>query len=488
MELVSRDRGKEVLRELVDSLDQLEKVATISDIFINPGFDSVLESRFVESLRRMGGVAGLPTVKLVQDIVNGKSGFVLELAGQRYRIEPQCNLGPTDGVVVASKPDFVIWPWQAGSTRKPVAVFCDGWTYHQDSLREDALKRSALLGSGKFWVWSVAHDDVKAALTGAAATDLESPLVTLNRHDGSSAPPGIPRAAQGAFAHHAVAQLLAWLAKPVGSDPALDAAVDQLQRNALWLTYLMVPPSPAEMTQAKADAAQWLQKLPGWVVPTDKAHVLAMNRDYSQPRVTCSWPLACANGSLGAATVPGLVALDDVAELTEEALHLQWRQWLALFNTLQFLPGMQMATMSGIDGGDCNSMVPPVPQSGAGAVSGDQVAWSQGWIDALRLVLEALGPGMKHLAAQGLSAPVVGHELADEHGDVIAEAELAWPNVALVVLTAGQADMATIWAAAGWRVMVLDDASQNAAGYGEWSAAVVQAMSELNAAAEAASK
>jgi len=133
-------------------------------------------------------------------------------------------------------------------------------------------------------------------------------------------------------------------------------------------------------------------------------------------------------------------------------------------------------------------MVPPVPQSGAGAVSGDQVAWSQGWVDALRLVLEALVPGMKHLAAKGLSAPVVGHELADEHGDVIAEAELAWPNVTLVVLTAGQADMATIWAAAGWRVMVLDDAGQNAAGYGEWSVAVVQAMSESNAAAEAASK
>ena len=488
MELVSRDRGKEVLAELVASLDQLEKVATISDIFINPGFDSVLESRFVESLRRMGGVAGLPTVKLVQDIVNGKSGFVLELGGQRYRIEPQCKLGPTEGVVVASKPDFLIWPWQAGSARRPVAVFCDGWTYHQNSLREDALKRSALLASEKFWVWSVTHDDVKAALAGAAATDLESPLVTLNRHDGSGAPPGIPRAAQGAFAQHAVAQLLAWLAKPVGSNPALDAAVDQLQRNALWLTYLMVPPSPTEMAQAKADGAQWLQKLPTWMLAADKAHVFAMNRDYSQPRVTCAWPLACAQGHLGNATVPGLVALDDVAELTEETRHLQWRQWLALFNALQVLPGMRMATMSGIDGGDCNSMSPSSAQPGAGAVSGDQVAWSQGWVEALRLVLASLVPGMKRLADQGLSAPVVGHELADEQGMVVAEAELAWPDLTLVVLTAGQADLASIWDAAGWRVMVLDDAGENVGGNGEWSVAVVQAMTESNAAAEAASQ
>jgi DEAD/DEAH box helicase domain-containing protein len=32
-------------------------------------------------------------VKLVQDVVNGKAGWVLEVGSQRYRIEPQCELG-----------------------------------------------------------------------------------------------------------------------------------------------------------------------------------------------------------------------------------------------------------------------------------------------------------------------------------------------------------------------------------------------------------
>lgn len=179
-------------------------------------FDSVLESRFIESLRRMGGTLGLPPVKLVQDIVNGKSGYVMELAGQRYRIEPQCNIGASEGVAVASKPDFVIWPWQAGSSRKPIAVFCDGWAYHQHSLREDAAKRSALVASGNYWVWSVTHEDVKMALASAAGTDLDSPLVTFNRHDCSTAPPNLPRAAQGAFAYHAVFQMLNMLATSTG--------------------------------------------------------------------------------------------------------------------------------------------------------------------------------------------------------------------------------------------------------------------------------
>ena len=133
MELVSRDRAREVLTELVSATDQLERVPTIADIFINPNFDSALEARFIEALRHLSGVEGLPTVKLVQDIVNGKSGYLLEVASQRYWIEPQVELADTDGVRVACKPDFVIWPGKASASRRPMAVFCDGWTYHRET-------------------------------------------------------------------------------------------------------------------------------------------------------------------------------------------------------------------------------------------------------------------------------------------------------------------------------------------------------------------
>ena len=111
---------------------------------------------------------------------------MLELGTQRYRIEPQRNLDASDGVAVASKPDFIIWPWAGGGSRRPIAVFCDGWEYHRNSMREDALKRSALVSSGRFRVWSVTHDDVTAAMSGKPLTDLESPLVALARHAGST--------------------------------------------------------------------------------------------------------------------------------------------------------------------------------------------------------------------------------------------------------------------------------------------------------------
>ena len=464
MTLVSRDRGKEVLTELVASLNQLEKVETISDIFINPNFDSVLESRFIASLRRMGGAAGLPPVKLVQDIVNGKSGYVFDLAGQRYRIEPQCNLGLSEGVAVASKPDFVIWPWQVGSPRKPIAVFCDGWAYHQNSMRDDALKRSALVASGNFWVWSVTHEDVKAALAGATCTDLDSPLVTFNRHDGSNAPPLLPRAAQGAFSHQAVMQLLIWLASPPGATEAVDAAVMQMQRNALWLGYLMVPSTSTELTSVKSEMAGWMQQLPLWMQSPGASHLPSVARLDSQPMLMSWWPLACAGGVFEGLSSPGSVLLDDLSAPDEESMHLNWRRWLRLFNTLQTLPGIVMATVSGIKAADCEMLKPVWGQPASPVSVVNQVATSQEWQNLLDLTLNSLRPGLRQLAEGGVSPPVVGYELADAGGVVVAEAELAWLSDHVVVLTFYQADLADVWSKSSWRVLVLDEDAPTVAG------------------------
>ena len=161
MEQVSRDKAKAVLGELVGALDQLERVNTISEIYINPNFDSVLEARFIESLKRLGGVGSIPMVKLVQDVVNGKSGFVLEVGHQRYRVESQGEVGDEQGVLAASRPDFVIWPWAAGSKRRPVAVFCDGWAYHKDTTDEIRRQAVALLQGCEIDDLDDGHDETK---------------------------------------------------------------------------------------------------------------------------------------------------------------------------------------------------------------------------------------------------------------------------------------------------------------------------------------
>jgi DEAD/DEAH box helicase domain-containing protein len=261
--LVSRDNAKAVLSELVGSLGSLERVKTISDIYINPNFDSVLEARFIESLKKLGGVGGLPLVKLIQDVVNGKSGYLLEVGGQRYRVEPQAELNHGVGVTVWSQPDFVIFPWAASSKRRPVAVFCDGWAYHKSSLREDAVKRSAIVASGRFWTWSVTHQDVAAAIAGSLETDMESPLVAMSRHDGTKAPASIPRAQEKVFTQNAVARLLHWLGMPEG-EGNIDGGLEVQQRNAVWLTFLMVPATAQDKIAADDQRALWMPKLPSF--------------------------------------------------------------------------------------------------------------------------------------------------------------------------------------------------------------------------------
>jgi DEAD/DEAH box helicase domain-containing protein len=454
MDLVSRDRAKDVLTELVGSLDQLVKVPTISDIFINPHFDSALEARFIESLRRLGGINGLPVVKLVQEIVNGKSGFLLEVGAQRYWIEPQHDVGPGDGVAYTSRPDFIIRPAQDKSSRRPIAVFCDGWAYHKNSMREDARKRSALVASRKFWVWSVTHDDVKAALAGDTAMDLESPLTALNRHDGAKAGASLPRAENQAFARNAVAQLLGWLACDAGaqSDPA-DPVVTQLQRNSAWATFLMVTaPGSAAFDAAKAQLAVLSMQLPEWMREVPTQHLPASSRDGAHPAVEFWWPLILGSGALMPGLTPGLLIMDDDNSVDDAVQHQRWRRWLALYNTLQTLPGFLMATRQGIAGGDCASLAPAVLSTPSGNAQGSAQgsAHAAAWVDALDMAVDAVKDGLRMLAKDHFDVPEVGYEHVDQRGQVVAEAELAWPAKKLVVVLEAQQEYDAVWAGAGW--------------------------------------
>jgi DEAD/DEAH box helicase domain-containing protein len=477
MELVSRDTARAVLSELVNSLDQLERVKTISDIYINPNFDSVLEARFLESLKRLGGVGHLPVVKLVQDVVNGKSGYLLEVGSQRYKVEPQCELGNDDGVSVSSKPDFVIWPWATSTKRRPIAVFCDGWAYHKDRLREDAVKRSAIVASGRFWVWSVAHNDVAAGLKGELDTDLESPLVSMARHDGAKAPPSVPRAQEKAFTLHAVSRLLAWLATPASSED--DPALRQLQRNALWLGFLMVPHNEQERAACEHQWGQWAHRLPEHVQEQSKGFAPSVSKSKSGLcRQFGRWPLDIARVGFEGGTewsAPGVLVLDDAGAEDEEVVHAAWRQWLHVFNTIQTLPAMWLVTTAGLDAHDYAGLSLLAAQGSLLPSSASEVVLSGAWEEVFKQVLQPLKAGLQRLAEAGAEVPAPGLELANEKGKVVADGELCWVGPKLVVLREDQADLAAEWKAQGWTVLILDE-SMTSIGGTEWVLVVAQKL------------
>ena len=453
MAMVSRRRALEVLDELLGKLDQLEQVKSISDIYINPNFDSALEARFIESLKRLGGKGGIPHSKLVSEIIKGKSGYLLELGTQRYWVEPQFDALKADGIVWESRPDFVIWPAQSKSARRPIAVFCDGWTYHQAISREDARKRSALVASRKFWVWSVTYDDVKQALAGDGGTDLESSLLLTARNDGSRAPDFL-RPDAGAFQSNAVAQLLKWLATPVDSDG--DPGESRLRRNALALAFRMLQqPGVPAFDVVQAELADLQTHWPAWMEVVGSM-AAAGSKEGAQPAVRMGWPASFLKSEASPDLCPGMIVFDDQTDMPEKERQLVWRHWLQLFNQLQVLPGVFLATRLGLQGDDY--LVLPSPTDVAGGAGSPAGAQEQAWAIVLDSAMGCSQAGLLELQnAGGMPPDEVGLELQDEHGNVCAEAELAWSSCCLVLLLEHQDEYLAQWQSAGWTVIQFDE-------------------------------
>ena len=79
----SRDTAVEMLDRILAHKDELEEVPSLGGLTINATFDSELEARFVEALRRVE-VNGARAVQVRADLVQGKPGYVLKVGDHTY--------------------------------------------------------------------------------------------------------------------------------------------------------------------------------------------------------------------------------------------------------------------------------------------------------------------------------------------------------------------------------------------------------------------
>ena len=446
MMLVSRDRARDILEAIEGNLDQLEKVATVADIFVNSNFDSDLEAKFIESLRRLSGTNGLAQVRLVKEIVQGKSGYLLEVGKQRYWIEPQVDLGAGDGVTMPSRPDFVLWPAQSSSPRRPIAVFCDGWAFHKDITREDAAKRNALLASGKFWVWAVTWEDVTAAISGSSETDLADELKAMALSDLPA--PLRPMDDETHWTRHSIATLLHWLESPAVDGK--DGRALRLYKQAGATAFRMVPdPRKSESSTQRAQLEQFWSDLPG-NLPYERPTKPVACGNLNEPLLNFRYWITQALADPDALTSksPGFLVLDPTAAGSEPDQHRAWRRWLWMFNTLQHLPGVFLATRDGLLGADHNAITPN--ESAKPASGGGQAAEAAGWAQVMDQAMEFLLPGLQKLQSAGAPIPdEVGYEL-EEDGEVVSECELAWTSRKVALLLDHHADSEAVWTGRGW--------------------------------------
>ena len=137
----------------------------LSAIRLNSNFESELERRFIEAIRRYSGKVYEGAAPILRkDIINGQAGYYLKVGEISWTIEMQVTLTAQDGVEIPSRADFVIRPASSRINSRPIVVFTDGWEYHQDRLSEDFQQRLAILRSGQFWCWSLTWDDVNAQI------------------------------------------------------------------------------------------------------------------------------------------------------------------------------------------------------------------------------------------------------------------------------------------------------------------------------------
>ncbi|NBG88128.1 DEAD/DEAH box helicase [Isachenkonia alkalipeptolytica] len=156
--VISRRVAVNLLNFILSGQKNIEEITNLGNIKINSLFESELELRFVEALRRKTETNR--SVKVDKTLVNNKEGYQVSINGFLWVVEPQVKLDSADNVSVTSKPDFVIRPLRKSSNHRPIAIFMDGFLYHKDRVADDTLKREAIRRCGDYRVWTLTWKDI----------------------------------------------------------------------------------------------------------------------------------------------------------------------------------------------------------------------------------------------------------------------------------------------------------------------------------------
>ncbi|MEC8860273.1 MAG: DEAD/DEAH box helicase [Pseudomonadota bacterium] len=472
MASISRQGAAQLMGDILALRDQIEPVASLSDIDTNVLIESKLEQRFVDALGM------LPGAHVSRILLKGKKASLLTLPGAdgrpiAWHVEHQVKMGPLDGVLLNTQIDVVLTPAreEQAAQYRPIAVYVDGLQYHHDIVEDDVAKRSALLCSKKFWVFSLNWDDLPEPGKLPVALDsnimrlpgaVQRPLSEL--YDQLANKDGVANAAQ-------LAGTTAWgsleLLSRILRDPAL--TLIELPNRATHRALTTLLPQRASDMELRAELASAIQAL----APPSMAQRLAAD-DMAQVPGGFSEVLGNAEPLVELLTAVPIATMrqpsiellkdtlvlhlcfDDREQQLNEAFKAGWRTFWHAVNQLQFLPQFSMATRKLVDSGTAEQIwqaavynpeeTPPSQQTAMDATL------DSAWAEVFDLT------GLDHVAitnmqALGLPAPEVGVDLMDDHGEIVLSGnviELCWTQSRVAVVT----DAAELQ---GWHFIVADE-------------------------------
>ena len=437
MASTSRRAAVAILDAILEQAAELAAVPGLRSVRASPVMESALEERFVAALD--GFSVDGERVRIRQAVVAAKPGFVLTTAGRTYFVEVQRSFGETDGVAIASRPDFVLRSARESPTEPPVAVFLDGFEYHRDRTDEDSAKRMALVRAG-FLVWSLTSED----FADSGSTNGALAMFGKEKHMASLQSQLDARWDSGAIRGHLAERSLTLLVRYLQSP-------DPIAWKRAVFTEVLRAFQPAEMltTDLRDQISDATERLPS-----------ALRAAFAEQLEDSACARLPSENPMGSAVISLLLALPIASVKTPEpdellvSLHLhdddvtspeyqgEWHKFWRLSNLLQFLPGAWCTTTRGVERehyGWIDDAAVPAP-TGTGPLS---------------LVADQLRPLWRRLDDGGFTAPDVGFELVDDLGRVVAEAELAWPDEQIAVLLPDQDRKP--FADAGWKTFLPSD-------------------------------
>ena len=157
--LISKRKAIEVIKSILKSREHITKVKSVSEVNSDSLSESVLEDLFLSKLKQIS-TAWKPIVTS-----RGHGGFLFELTDTNnekyaYELEQQIELTPKVNVAVYSKTDFMIYPLK-NKELKPIAIFTDGFSFHEDRIDTDSAQRMAIVKSHNYLVWSLTWEDIE---------------------------------------------------------------------------------------------------------------------------------------------------------------------------------------------------------------------------------------------------------------------------------------------------------------------------------------
>lgn len=447
---VSRQTAAKILACVAEQKINLKPVGSISEVTpANALFDSELERRFIEALRRRPA-DGAIRFEVREELVRGaKPGYLLKAGDALWSVEPQVDLGPKQGVVTPCKPDFVLWP--ENLQQRPIAVFLDGWKYHKDRIGDDIAKRMAVARSGKFDVWTLTADDV-AIILDVGARPAETMWPSLLGAANQSAGPVHERFGVPQFVDFHTRPAFEQLRQILLGMPdtrrlrlamvlALRAGITATPYSALDFSQLLDSSAGSALKQVTHFATKstpdlgrvWTSAIGGLqlTVQAQKADLQSLA---ATPEDRAMQPLL-------------VMRWGDVSTLADADQRRLWQQLWNAANLLLPMPNSWLAADEG-----CN-----LTPLGASPIFDVRQGGSPEWIEACELVHPSLAGVLSQLAQKVQQAPVVGYELVNEDGCVVAEAEAAWLDQRVVILMT--ADLTSVFAEAGWQVVIANGES-----------------------------